>query len=196
MQKFILYILIFFGLSNNCYTQQVKNLSLQEAFDLALQNSKQVQMDDLKKQAIDIKKQQTKNNMLPALGITSGYTRISNNIPELPPINFQGIDVVLNKQILNQYYNRFYIQQPVFSGLRNWNALKALNLQKSAADFDMLKDKDDTKWRVVESYYALYKLLQTDNLLDSNIAQTEMRVRDVTRFKNAGLALNNDVMRV
>ncbi len=195
MKKFI-YILSFLSFYNIGYAQLVKKLSLQEAFDLALQNSKQIQTDDLKKQSIDIKKQQTRNAMLPAVGVNSAYTRISNNIPELPPINFQGIDVVLNKQILNQYYNRFYVQQPVFSGLKNWNALKALDLQKNAADFDIQKDKEDAKWNVVETYYTLYKLQQTNNLLDSNIAQTQARVDDVTRFKNAGLALNNDVMRV
>jgi outer membrane protein TolC len=32
-------------------------------------------------------------------------------------------------------------------------------------------------------------------LLDSNIAQTQVRVDDITKFKNAGLVLNNDVMR-
>lgn len=195
MRNYFLYIIFFFLLFNNAHAQQVKKISLQEAFDLALQNSKQLQMDDLKKQAIDIKKQQTKNAMLPIVGVTSGYTRLSNNIKELPPFPFQGIDIVLNKQILNQYYNRFYVQQPVFSGLKNWNILKALELQKNAAGFDTQKDKEDTKWNVVETYYTLYKLQQTNSLLDSNIAQTQMRVQDVTRFKSAGLALNNDVMR-
>ncbi|MDB5226322.1 MAG: transporter [Bacteroidota bacterium] len=189
MRNNVLYILFFLLLSNSGYAQFIKDLSLSEAFDLALQNSKQVQMDDLKKQAVDIKKQQTRNNMLPQAGVNAGYERLSNNIDP-----FRIGDFVI-ASIPNQITNRFYVQQPIFSGLKNWNILKALNLQKNAADFDTQKDKEDTKWNVVETYYTLYKLQQTNNLLDSNIAQTQMRVQDVTRFKNAGLVLNNDVMR-
>ena len=87
------------------------------------------------------------------------------------------------------------MQQPVFSGLKNWNTIKSFDQQKQAADFDKLKDKEDVKWNVVQTYYNLYKLQQTDILIDSNIAHTDVRIQDVTRFKNAGLALNNDVMR-
>lgn len=193
MKNNLLYILFFLFIYNSGYAQVVKKLSLQEAFDLALQNSKQIQADDLKKQSIDIKKQQTRNALLPQVGVNAAYTRVSTNIKI---IQFPGSDFVIDPNIPNQYANRFYVQQPIFSGLKNWNALKALDLQKTAADFDTQKDKEDTKWNVVETYYNLYKLQQTNNLLDSNIAQTQARVNDVTRFKNAGLALNNEVMRV
>ena len=189
---YILFLLVFYTLSN---AQQVKKISLLEAFDMAEQNSKQLQLDDIKKQSIDIKKQQTKNAMLPVAGVSSGYTRLSNNIDPFK-IAVPGIgEFTLNPIILNQYNNRFYVQQPVFSGLKNWNMLKALGQQKIAADFDTQKDKEDSKWTVVQTYFNLYKLQQTNNLLDSNIAHTQVRIDDITKFKNAGLSLNNDVMR-
>ncbi len=175
--------------------QQFKKISLREAFDLATESSKQLQTDDLKKQALDIKKKQTQNAMLPVLGVSSSYSRISNNIDPFT-IALPGLGAfTLNPIILNQYNNRFYLQQPVFSGLRNWNTLKALKFQQMAIDFDIQKDKEDAKWNVAQVYYTLFKLYQTNILLDSSIAQTQARVEDVSRFKNVGLALNNDVMR-
>lgn len=175
--------------------QTIKKISLQEAFDLAVQNSKQLQLDDIKIQALDIKKKQSQNAMLPVLAVNSSYTRISNNIDPFQ-IVVPGLgEFTLNPIILNQYNNRFAVQQPVFQGLRNWNTMKAIDQQKLAANFDKQKDIEDIKLGIVQSYFSLYKLQQAKILLDSNIAQTQVRVDDITKFKNAGLALNNDVMR-
>lgn len=175
--------------------QTIKKISLQEAFDLAVQNSKQLQLDDIKIQALDIKKKQSQNSMLPVLAVNSSYTRISNNIDPFQ-IVVPGLgEFTLNPIILNQYNNRFAVQQPVFQGLRNWNTMKAIDQQKLAANFDKQKDIEDIKLGIVQSYFSLYKLQQAKILLDSNIAQTQVRVDDITKFKNAGLALNNDVMR-
>ncbi len=194
MKKTVQYIVCFFLMSAS-FSQEVKKITLQEAFELAAQNSKQLQLDDLKTKALEIKKQQTQNAMLPGVGINVGYARLSDNIEELPPINFNGKETVLNKQILNQFNNRVSIQQPVFQGLKHWNTLKALQLQNTAAGFDQEKDEQDIKLNVIQAYYNLFKLQQTGIMLDSNIAQTQVRVDDITKFKNAGIALNNDVMR-
>lgn len=174
--------------------QNTRQLSLAEAFQLATDHSLQLQMDSLKIDAIGYKKQQTKNAMLPVLGVTSSYTRISNNIEPFS-VPFMTQEFVLNPQILNQYNNRFTVQQPVFSGLKNWNGMKSLEQQQLAAGEDMLKSKADVKWTVAQWYYQLYKLQQTALLLDSTIAQTQVRIDDLIRFRNQGIVLNNDVMR-
>lgn len=174
--------------------QNTRQLSLAEAFQLATDHSLQLQMDSLKIDAIGYKKQQTKNAMLPVLGVTSSYTRISNNIEPFS-VPFMSQEFVLNPQILNQYNNRFTVQQPVFSGLKNWNGMKSLEQQQLAAGEDMLKSKADVKWTVAQWYYQLYKLQQTALLLDSTIAQTQVRIDDLIRFRNQGIVLNNDVMR-
>jgi outer membrane protein TolC len=152
-------------------------------------------VDSLKIQALDFKKKQAQNAMLPVVGVSTSYTRLSGNIDELPPINFMGKNIVLNKQILNQYNNRVSVQQPIFQGLKNWNTMKSIGQLKIATDLDRQKDQQDIKLNVIQTYYNLYKLQQTKIVLDSNITQTQVRVNDISKFKNAGLALNNDVMR-
>ncbi len=193
--KKLFYFTACFVLLSNAFGQDIKKISLQEAFDLAAQNSKQLMVDSLKIQALDFKKKQAQNAMLPVVGVSSSYTRLSGNIDELPPINFMGKDIVLNKQILNQYNNRVSVQQPIFQGLKNWNTMKSIGQLKIATDLDRQKDQQDIKLNVIQTYYNLYKLQQTKIVLDSNITQTQVRVNDISKFKNAGLALNNDVMR-
>lgn len=194
MQKLSV-ILFSLLLMSNIQAQETKKISLQDAFTLALQNSKQLQLDSLKKQSLDIKKQQTKNAMIPVVGVSASYTRVSNNIDPFA-INIPGVGgFEINTNIPNQYNNRVYVQQPIFQGLKNWNTMKAIDQQKTAMNFDMQKDGDDVKFMIVQAYYNLYKLQQTNALLDSNISQTQVRIDDLTKLKNVGIILNNDVMR-
>lgn len=190
MSKIINYIACLFVVTS-AFGQEVKILSLQEAFELALKNSKQLQVDSLKLQSLDFKKKQTQNAMLPVVGVNASYSRLSDNIPDL--LIAGGAFKV--EQIINQSNNRVYVQQPIFQGLKNWNTMKAIDQQKLAAGMDQQKDQLDIRLNVIQTYYSLYKWQQAKTLLDSNIAQTQVRVDDVTRFKEAGLALNNDVMR-
>lgn len=194
MNKILTLLISFFFLFDT-FAQTTKKLTLQEAFDLATQNSKQLQLDDIKIAALDIKKKQTQNTMLPVLAVNSSYTRLSNNIDPFS-IAVPGLgEFTLNPIILNLYNNRFAIQQPVFQGLRNWNTMKAIDQQKLAAGFDKQKDAEDIKLNIAQTYYNLYKLQQAAILVDSNISQTQVRVDDLSNFKKVGLILNNDVMR-
>lgn len=175
--------------------QEIKRLTLKEAIELSVKNSKQLQLDSLKIQALEFKKKQAQNAMIPVLGVSTGYARLSNNIPPFE-ITIPGMgSFAIQTNFPNQYSNRVTVQQPIFQGLRNWNTVKAIDQQKLAAGMDTEKDLQDHKLSVVQTYYNLYKLQQAKTLLDSNIAQTQVRVDDITKFKNAGLMLNNDVMR-
>lgn len=175
--------------------QSVKQLSLNEAFSLATQNSHQLQLDSIQANAISIKKEQVKNAMLPIVGISTAYARLSDNIPafgfDLPGVG----SVEINTNVPNQFRNQVSVQQPIFQGLKNWNTIKALDQQLMATDFDKLKDEEDLKLMVVQYYYQLYILQQRLNLLDSNILQISYRVDELTKQRDAGLILNNDVMR-
>jgi outer membrane protein len=193
--KKILFIFFTFTYASLAFSQEILNLSLQEAFNMALQNSKQLQLDSLKLQAMDIKKDQAKGAMIPTLGITSAYSRLSDNIDpfaiEIPGVG--SFDIQTN--FPNQFVNVASVKQPVFQGLRNINTLKSLDQQIKATNFDIQKDENDIKFMVVQAYYTLYKLQKMDVLLDSNIQQTQARVDDLNKMKNVGLILNNDVMR-
>lgn len=182
-------------LVNNVLAQETKRLTLQEAIMLSSQNNKQLQIDSLKIQALEFKKKQTQNAMLPILGVSTSYARLSNNIdPFVIAIPGMG-SYSIQTNFPNQFGNKVSLQQPIFQGMRNWNTMKAIDQQKLAAGMDQQKDIQDNKLNTIQAYYSLYKLQQAAILLDSNIAQTQVRVDDITKFKNAGLVLNNDVMR-
>lgn len=175
--------------------QAAENITLEQAMQMAQQNSQKLKIDSLIIQSYDIQKKQVQNAMLPVVALQSSYSRLSDNIDPFE-ISIPGVgSYSIRTNIPNQFNNIASIQQPIFQGLRNWNTLKAVKEQKSAATFDMQKDVLDVKYMIVQTFYQLYKLQQAEILLDSNIAQTQARVDDLERFKNAGLILNNEVMR-
>jgi len=177
------------------HAQEFKRISLQDAFELAEKNSKQLSIDSLKILDLVYKKRQTQNAMLPILAVNASYARLSNNIDPFA-ISIPGVGgFEINTNIVNQYSNRFTIQQPIFQGLKNWNTMKAIEQQQQASVFDKEKNRQDLKLSIIQSYYGLYKMQQSTKLFDSTIAQTQVRVNDISKFKEAGLVLNNDVMR-
>ncbi len=191
ISSYITFLLLITSLS----AQEIKRLTLKEAMELSVKNSKQLQLDSLKIQALEFKKNQAQNAMLPVLSVSSSYARLSNNIPPFE-ISIPGMgSFAIQTNFPNQYNNRVSLQQPIFQGLRNWNTVKAIDQQKLAIGMDTQKDLQDNKLNIIQAYYNLYKLQQAKILLDSNIAQTQVRVDDIIKFKNAGLMLNNDVMR-
>jgi outer membrane protein len=189
MRKISIFIVSFITFSQ-LFSQEIKKLSLTQCFDLAMQNSQQLKIDSLKQKSIEYKKMQSKYAMLPNLNLSTSYSRLSDNIPDFPIGPNTSI-----KQIINQFSNRISLNQPIFQGLKNWNTIKAFELQRIAMDYDKQKDEEDIKLLVVQNYFSLYKLYQSNTLLDSNIAQTQVRIEDLKRFKDVGLILNNDVMR-
>lgn len=193
--KQILFITLCCWMYISTQAQEIRKIPIQEALDMAVQNSKQLQLDSLKKQSLQIKKEQTKAAIMPMIGVTSAYTRLSDNIDPFT-ISVPGVgsfDIQTN--IPNQFANVASIKQPIFQGLKNWNTMKALDQQAIATDFDALKDKNDIKLLVVQYYYNLFALQQRVVLLDSTIIQTQSRVNDLTKLKDAGIILNNEVMR-
>ena len=62
------------------HAQEFKRISLQDAFELAEKNSKQLSIDSLKILDLVYKKRQTQNAMLPILAVNASYARLSNNI--------------------------------------------------------------------------------------------------------------------
>ena len=61
-QKIVIILLTILCLQT-IQAQETLKLSLSEAFQLATQNSKQLQLDSLKMQSLDIKKKQTQNTI-------------------------------------------------------------------------------------------------------------------------------------
>ncbi len=175
--------------------QNTPKLTLDNAVQLAITNSKQLKLSTAKIAGAESKVTQSINNFIPQVSINSSYTRLSNNIEPFV-ISIPGFgSQALNPQILNQYTNRASIQSTLFSGLRNQNNLKSAQYLEKAATLDSEKDVTEIRFNTINAVLNLYKGQQTLKLVDENLKLSESRINDVTNMLNAGMALQNDVLR-
>ena len=91
-----------------------KPLTIDEAVRLGLQYSRQLKVSNAKLDIAKAKREQYWSAQIPNVTASANYTRISDNIAPFS-VQFPGASnaVVLNPQILNQYYFKLSAQQIV-----------------------------------------------------------------------------------
>lgn len=172
-----------------------QKLTLDNATQLATANSKQLKLANAKADAAASKVSQNKNAFIPQVTLSANYTRLSDNIEPFV-ISIPGFgSQTLNPQILNQFTNRASIQYTVFGGLRNQNNLKTTQFLEVAAKLDAEKDALDVRFNAISAVLNLYKGQQTLKVVEDNLKLSDTRINDITNMYNAGMALQNDVLR-
>ena len=177
--------------------QTVRNLSLNQAIELGLQNSKQLAIANGKVAVMKSRVAQIKNMLIPSVNASVNYTRISDNVePFKVQFSPTAQPVSLNPQILDQSYNRLGVQAGLFTGFRAINTLKSTQYLEQAAQLDAEKDKADIRLNVINAYYNYFKLIASKQILEENLQRFDHRLTDTKLFLNQGIALQNDVLKL
>ncbi len=173
-----------------------KNLSLSQAIELGISESKQLKISLAKTAAIHARVEQYSFNAIPALTVTTAYSRLSDNIDPFT-IQIPGIgEKVLNPVIPNQFVNKASLSQTIFAGLRGVYLLQSTQYLENAAKYDYEKDRVEIKNNIINAYYALYKSMEAKKLVEENKLVLDKRLYDTKNFQSVGLALQNDVLKV
>ncbi|MEY4876020.1 MAG: hypothetical protein RL708_1169 [Bacteroidota bacterium] len=191
--KTVLLLLIgnlFFLSSSNAQ----QSITLKQAMDMATQHSPALQISKLKTDISQSHMNELYNSLIPSVSLMSNYTRISNNIQELS-VPFGNKMFTLNPQILDQFYNRASVQEPIFTGFKTYNYASMFKSQLEASKADALKDAADLRLMVANNYFNLYKAIESKRLMEENLKILEARITDVKNFETVGMALDNDVLK-
>lgn len=175
--------------------QDAKRISVQEAIDLGIKNSKQLQVSLAKADGLKAKHDQQVFAIIPNLGISSSYTRISDNIEPFK-IAFPGGEKILNPQILNNYNNRASISQTLFAGMRGFYLMRSTKYMEEAGRLDYENNKTEVRINIINAYYNYYKAIQNKKVIEDNMKVLEKRLYDTKNFQSVGMALPNDVLKV
>lgn len=177
--------------------QTVRNLSLNQAIELGLQNSKQLAIANGKVAVMKSRVAQIKNMLIPSVNASVNYTRISDNVePFKVQFSPTAQPVSLNPQILDQSYNRLGVQAGLFTGFRAINTLKSTQYLEQAVQLDAENDKADIRLNVINAYYNYFKLIASKQILEENLQRFDHRLTDTKLFLNQGIAQQNDVLKL
>ncbi|MEO8794686.1 MAG: TolC family protein [Daejeonella sp.] len=178
-------------ISMSGFAQETKHLTLQQALDLGIQNSKQLKISQSRIDIAKAKYEQLRSLQYPQVKVNAGYARLS----EVPEFIFPGQSQSFFPSIENASRVGVSVVQPIFGGFRAKSSIESGKFLIKASEFDAEKDRSGIALNIVNAYYNFYKLQQSKNLVDENLSGSRQRLKDVENLAKNGVASRNDILR-
>lgn len=131
----------------------------------------------------------------PSISGQAGYTRLSENIPPIGG-QFPGADTTFTiaPVELNRYHAEISVEQPLFTGLRRWNQMRAAERRAAAAREDVEQERAAVAFEARQAYWMLFEALSRREALETSLAQVDAHLANVRNQLEAGAALRRDVL--
>jgi outer membrane protein len=185
--------------------QQELNLSLEQALQIGLENSRALHTSQFKVEAADAKAGETHTMGLPSLKFSGAYSRLSD-VPSqaivLPANSFgpgfppSPVSMTLSPTILDNYTLKATVQQPLFTGGKISGAIDAAQHNAIASGHDLRRDHADIVYSINAAYWNLYRANEFKRFVDENVVQMQSHATDAQNLEKQGLLTSNDVMKV
>lgn len=178
--------------------QNSRNLGMDEAIHLSLQNNKQLKLSNAKVKEATASLHQAKNNMLPDLKASGSYLRINNpNIDLKAKLGSSSSGGNGGGITVNQVsYAMLSASLPLFSGLRVHYGIESAKYLEQAAKMDAENDREEVIQNTIAAYSNLYKAREAVALVNENLREAKQRVEDFSSLEKNGLLARNDLLKV
>lgn len=175
------------------YAQEKKILSLDEAIQLGLANSKTLQLSKAKvEEAISVY-HQTVDKALPSAKASAIY-----NHAEIPNNTLQlgGGNPIHLPSSADAYLGTLSVNELIFAGNKLKYAKESTDLLKKIAELDVDNNKEEVTLSIINSYLNLYKLAASKKVVQQNLDALDKQYVQTKRFFDQGLVTKNDVLRL
>ncbi|QNK62848.1 TolC family protein [Pedobacter sp. PAMC26386] len=174
------------------YAQNVKKLTLQEAIQLGIENSKNLKLSQNKIEEALAKLEVTKDNSLPTAKASVMYNHAE--IPAHQLVLDGGSPIFLPKRA-DAFVGTASIQQLVYGGGKMRYAKQSTKLLADVARLDADKNQEEVTYAVIDTYYSLYKVAQSKKVVTQNLSAIASQLKQAQRFFEQGIVTKNDVLR-
>ena len=202
--KPMLFVLVLFFVTKNTLAQEPVTLTLQDAVQLALENSDRSKISRDKVTIAGDELRVTKNLRYPDAKISGQYQYLTNAKVDLQTGSGDdnggddGGDGDSGTGIpnVNQLFlGQASITMPVFTGFKLKNAVAASDNDYKAATYTAANDKEQIALKTIKDYIDLYKAKQSIGLIKENLKSAQQRVKDFTDMEQNGLLAKNDLLK-
>jgi len=173
------------------YAQNVKKLTLQEAIQLGIENSKNLRLSQNKIEEAMQQLEVVKDNALPTASVSAIY-----NHAEIPTnqLNLGGEQINLPKRA-DAYLGTASVQELLYGGGKLKYAKESTKLLAEVARLDADQNKEEVTYAVINTYFSLYKVGQSKKVIAQNLASIASQLKQSQRFFEQGIVTKNDVLR-
>lgn len=198
------------------YAQETRKLSLSESIKLSLLANKNLRISKAQIEAANARLAQAKDRMLPAVGVSGSYYRLSK--PDItvgsglkgllgggsqasstttttttttttakPTTVFPNI----NQATLAQAS----LSEPIFSGFRTRYGIESDKFLLKAAELNSTHVQSEVAINTLAAFYNIYKLQANKKLLQQDLEEQNRRVHDFGNLERNGLLTRNDLLK-
>jgi len=172
-----------------------KTLTLQEAIDLSIKNSKQLKLSKARiDEAVAATKEATERR-LPDVSASASYLQLSR--PNVNMKNGGGNDSgsFSNVNVSQAFYGMANVSMPLYAGLKVRHGIESAKYLEQASVLDADNDRQGVILNTIAAYINLYKANAAAKLVEENLIQSRQRDTDFTNLEKNGLLARNDLLK-
>lgn len=191
-----LVVLLLATFYNGVFAQQTKKLTLKEAVDLSITNSKNLRISTARIDEAKAMVQQANDARLPDFNISGSYLRLSSAHVDLKTGGNSGGSGGGSSPSPNQaMYGMATLSLPIYAGGRIKYGIESAKYLQQAAELDATDDKEAVVFNTTKAYVNLYKAAQAVAIVKENLNTSKSRDSNFTNLEKNGIMARNDLLK-
>jgi len=181
------------------HAQDKRPVTLNEAIDLSIKNSKQLKVDRARIEQVSAQVKQAIQKRLPDASVTGSYIYLNNPIVNLKTknnSNGNGGSAPAAPKVNQAAYGILNASLPLYAGGRIRYGIESSKYLAQAVELDAENNKEEVIENTIEAYINLYKSETAVKLYNENLLQAEQRVKEFANLEKNGLLARNDLLKV
>ncbi|MEG1590683.1 TolC family protein [Chryseobacterium sp.] len=172
------------------HAQEKKQLSLDEAVQLGIQNSKSLKIDAAKIEEATADLLEAKNRQLPELKVSASYLYL----PMKPNVDIKlpGVSGAGGPEVHQVAFGSANLSVPIYSGGRIKYGIESAKYLVEASKLSTENDKVAIAYNVAQAYNNLFKANQSIKVLEENLTASQKRDETFLKLENNGVIARND----
>ena len=173
---------------------QPRTLTLDEAVQLGIQNSKHLKLSQEKIEEAGTRLAQAKDAYLPNATVNFQYLHalMLSRLIEIPGVTKEPIKLPFD---FPAYVGTVSVSEPIFAGNKLKYAKQSADIMVQLSKIDADKDKEDVIYLVIASYLNYDEILENQLILAQNMQDVDSKLQQIIKYESQGLATQNDVLR-
>jgi outer membrane protein TolC len=194
MEKKLAGVLCFLLFAVFITNAQPRTLTLDEAVQLGIQNSKHLKLSQEKIEEAGTRLAQAKDAYLPNATVSFQYLHalMLSRLIEIPGVTKEPIKLPFD---FPAYLGTLSVSEPIFAGNKLRYAKQSADIMVQLSKIDADKDKEDVTYLVIASYLNYDEILENQLIVAQNMQDVESKLEQITKYESQGLATQNDVLR-
>ncbi|MCF0056167.1 TolC family protein [Dyadobacter sp. CY356] len=183
-------------IASHSFGQTIRNITLEEAVELSLKNSKQLKISQSNVDLAGLNIRQIKDNQLPSFSVSASYLRLNT-----PNINLKSSSSdttsggASSLHVNSVAYGMASASVPLFSGFRYKYSLESAKYLQEASRLDAETDRQAVIQNAILAYSNLYKAKRSVDLVAENLVREHERVTEFTNREKNGIIARNDLLK-